>query len=288
MDLASLRAIKLFCQKCNLQPKSWQGQNFLIDQKVLDKIITVADLKKNDLILEVGSGFGVFPQELAKRVKKVIAVEIDKNIVRVLRDILKNYKNVEIIEGNILKIVPPKVDKIVANIPYSITGNFLRRFLEAKSKPKEMILLIQKEVAERIVAKPGEMSLLSVAVQFYSQPEIISYVSKKSFYPQPAVDSAIIKISQIGRRFNKDLSSEEIKDFFSLVRIGFSNRRKQLHNNLAVGLKIENKKIGQKISGQVKKILEDSNFNPKIRAQELCINDWLKLRKALSLSAVQY
>ncbi len=285
--------IKFFCQKYGLKPRSWKGQNFLVDKKVLDEIIKTADLKKGDVVLEVGPGFGVLTQELAKRVKKVIAIEIDKNINKALEDILKNYKNIEIVEGNILKfqirnskseilnkfkiqnlkqLNLPDNYKIVANIPYSITGHFLRKFLEENPKPEKMILMVQKEVAERIVARPGKMNLLSISVQFYGQPKIISYVFKKSFYPQPEVDSAIIKISKIGQGFGKDFSLEETKEFFRIVKIGFSSPRKQLHNNLIKGLKVEGKKL--------KKIFEELNFDYDIRAQELTMEDWIKLKKA--------
>ncbi|TSC96175.1 MAG: 16S rRNA (adenine1518-N6/adenine1519-N6)-dimethyltransferase [Parcubacteria group bacterium Athens1014_10] len=190
-----------------------------------------------------------------------------------MKDILKDYKDVEIIEGDILKLTYNQQlithnFKIVANIPYSITGNFLRKFLENKIKPEEMVLLVQKEVAERIAARPGKMSLLSVAVQFYSQPEIISLVSKKSFYPEPKVDSAIIRL-----KIKSQESRIDEKVFFKIVKIGFSNRRKQLHNNLATGLKMNNEEI--------KEIFKKLNFNPKIRAQDLSVEDWIRLSEKL-------
>lgn len=270
--------IKTLCSRYALVPKSWQGQNFLIDQKVLDKIISVSGLKKEDIILEVGPGFGVLTKELAKRVKKVISVEIEEKLIKALKNILKDYKNVEIKEGDILKI--PNTQflisnyKIVANIPYSITAHFLRKFLENEPKPQEMILLVQKEVAQRIIAKNKDASLLSVSVQFYGQPEIIDFVLSNSFYPEPEVDSAIIKIGKIGKGFSQNLSPEEIKGFFRIVKIGFSSRRKQLHNNLAAGLRIEGEKI--------KEILENLGFNQQVRAQELSIEDWVKLAKEIN------
>jgi len=270
--------IKSLCSKYALVPKSWQGQNFLIDQKVLDRIISVSGLKKEDIILEVGPGFGILTKELAKRVKKVITVEIEEKLVKALKNILKDYKNVEIMQGDILKIsnvqfLIPNY-KIVANIPYSITAHFLRKFLEGDAKPQEMILLVQKEVAERIIAKNKDASLLSVSVQFYGQPEIIDFVSSSSFYPEPEVDSAIIKIGKIGKGFSQNLSPEEIKSFFRIVKIGFSSRRKQLHNNLSAGLRLESEKI--------KEIFGNLGFNQQIRAQELSIEDWVRLAKEIN------
>lgn len=291
--------IKFICRKYNLQPKIWKGQNFLIDKKVIDEMIAVADLKKDDVVLEVGPGLGVLTEELAKKVKKVIAIEIDRNIVRALKDILRDYKNIEIMEGDILRLnyemnnlesgmsflrcglvaapakktspTPLSNYKIVANLPYSITAPFLRKFLEGGSGPKEMLLLIQKEVADRITAEPGEMSLLSVAVQFYCQPRIISYVSKKSFYPQPKVDGAIIKIERRRAALKRGAAEET---FFKLFKIGFSSRRKQLRKNLSAGLKMEDNKIRQ--------IFEELNFDFNMRAQELNVEDWIKLNEKLN------
>lgn len=266
MNLNSPEAIKSICKKYKVSPQSWKGQNFLIDQEVLEKIVTSAELKKDDTILEVGPGFGILTRELAQRVKKVIAVEIDKNLIEALKIILKDYKNVEIIEGDILKIynLQFSIFKVVANIPYSITGKFLRKILESEIKPSEMVLLVQKEVAERIVAKAGEMSLLALSVQFYSQPEIIAYVSRKSFFPEPEVDSAIIKL-----KIKNQISKINEKEFFRIAKIGFSSPRKQLHNNLSAGLKIAD--------DQIKSIFNELNLNFQIRSQELSVEDWKNL-----------
>jgi len=277
MDLNSSEAIKSICKKYKVKPQSWKGQNFLVDQEVLEKIVAAADLKKDDTALEVGPGFGILTKELAQRVKKVIAVEIDRNIVEALKTILKDYKNVEIIEGDILRlqIANCKLQigfKIVANIPYSITGKFLRKILESEMKPSEMVLLVQKEVAERIIAKAGKMSLLALSVQFYSQTEIIVYVSRESFFPEPGVDSAIIKfkiLSQTELNDKNQISNINEKEFFRIAKIGFSSPRKQLHNNLSAGLKISD--------DQIKNIFKELNFNFQIRAQELSVEDWKNL-----------
>jgi 16S rRNA (adenine1518-N6/adenine1519-N6)-dimethyltransferase len=183
----------------------------------------------------------------------------------------KEIKNVEVINEDILKFSPANYKlqnyKIVANLPYNITSIFLRKFLESEKKPEFMTLMLQKEVAERICAQPGKMSLLSVSVQFYAKPEIIQIVPKEDFWPSPEVDSAIIKIiSHPKLLLNKE---KEEKDFFRLVKFGFSAKRKMLKNNLAAGFKIDQTEVENKI---VK-----AGLNSKIRAQELLINDWLKL-----------
>ncbi len=252
--------IKKLLKQYNLKPSKRLGQNFLISQKVLNKIVKTADLSKNDTVLEVGPGLGILTQELAQRVRKVIAVEKDKRIVETLKDVLKGHNNIKIIHDDILKIKNYKIKnyKIVANIPYYLTSPLIRLFLESKTPPQEMILLIQKEVAQRICASPPKMSLLAVSVQFYSQPQIISYVSKKSFWPQPKVDSAIIKISNI-----KKPTGIDIEKFFKLVKAGFSHPRKQLINNLP----------GQ----QIKKALTQCHLDIKVRAENLRVEDWLKL-----------
>ena len=267
--------IKVFCAKYGVSPQRQAGQNFLIDKNVLNKIVKMAELKKDDIILEIGAGFGVLTQELAKRVKKVIAVELDKRLIEALKEKFEKFKNVEIIHEDILKIqfasgrikLQNKKYKIVANVPYNITSIILRKFLsEEIIKPSEMILLVQKEVAERIIAKPGQMSLLSLSAQFYSQPKIISTVSNNSFWPRPKVDSAIIKLSSI--KIGDGILNE--KDFFDLCRIGFSSRRKQLKNNL--------KKIANKIDEKkLEEIFQELNFDFKIRAQELSVQDWIEL-----------
>jgi len=265
--------MKNLFKKYHLKPNKRLGQNFLISRKVLRRIIQTAELSKKDAVLEIGPGFGILTQELAKKVKKVIAVEKDKKMVEILKKTLKDYKNVEIIHGDILKIQNSKFKiqnyKVIANIPYYLTSPLIRLFLEAENPPQEMVLLIQKEVAQRICSQPPKMSLLAVSVQFYSQPKIISYVSKKSFWPQPKVDSAIIRIGQIKKPKNIN-----IKKFFQIVKAGFSSPRKQLANNLSQKLNIGREKI--------KKALTECGLDIKVRAQNLSVEDWIKLSSNLS------
>ncbi|OGY50538.1 MAG: hypothetical protein A3J65_00310 [Candidatus Buchananbacteria bacterium RIFCSPHIGHO2_02_FULL_45_11b] len=167
--------------------------------------------------------------------------------------------------------------KIVANLPYNITSHFLKKFLTGPNKPEDMTLLLQKEVAQRICAKPGEMSRLSVSVQLYGRPRIIDYADKNNFWPKPAVDSAVLKISEIKSQAEVDnyLAGINEKNFWRIVKIGFSAKRKQLGNNLAAGLKIP--------ASEVKKSLNQANFDEKIRAQNLSVSDWLALAKKLVL-----
>lgn len=256
--------MKDILKRYNIRPSKKLGQNFLTDRGILRKIIDAAELHPNDITLEIGPGLGILTIELAKRAKKVIAIEKDEQICKALEKILKDYKNVEIINNDILNTkceIQNTRYKLVANLPYYITSPVIRKFLEAKNKPELMILMVQKEVGQRICAIPPKMSLLSVAVQFYAKPEIISYVSKKSFWPVPKVDSAIIKIKP------QPIPKINTKKFFNLVKKGFSSKRKMLKNNL----KIE------------ESILKDLGLNPKARAENLSIQDWLKLFHKLDL-----
>lgn len=256
--------IKPILQKYNIQPNKVMGQNFLVNKNTLDEIIKTAKIEKGDTILEVGPGLGILTIELAKKAKKVIAIEKDKNLCEALQKILntENIKNVEIVNKDILKISNLEIQnyKLVANIPYYLTSPLIRKFLETKIQPNLMVLMIQKEVAERIIAKDGKMSVLSVAVQFYAKPEIIDIVSKNCFYPIPKVDSAIIKLTP------KTFPDIDTKKFFGLVRAGFSSKRKMLKNNLP------------------KVNLEKAGLNPMARAENLSIDDWLKLFNVLKLS----
>jgi 16S rRNA (adenine1518-N6/adenine1519-N6)-dimethyltransferase len=267
---------KEILKKYKIFPSKRLGQSFLIDKKVLKKTVEVADLSKNDTVLEVGPGIGNLTIELAKKVKKVIAVEKDERMVEILKERLEEerIKNVEIVNEDILKFLPSfkprRSYKVVANIPYYLTSRLIRNLLEMERKPKLIVLMVQKEVAQRICAKPPKMNLLAVSVQFYAKPEIVSYVSKNSFWPRPKVDSAIIKIKPLidadRRPINADL-------FFKIVKAGFSHPRKQLTNNLTEKLKMEKEKV--------KNWLLKNGIEPTQRAETLNIEDWINLTKSL-------
>ncbi len=316
MDL--LEQTKNLCKLYHIIPARSKGQNFLIKEEVYDEIVAAADLKPGETVLEVGPGLGFLTAKLAARAGRVIAVELDDKLAAVLKTglLAKGIKNVEVINQDILdfkfsildlnsKSQTKKSDeklrvtscelrdfKVVANLPYNITSIFLRKYLEMENKPQLMALMLQKEVAERITAEPGQMSLLAVSVQFYAQAEIIKIVPKENFWPEPKVDSAIVKITP---HPNPLLSKERElnppnpcpqsfacdsrralyqggkseKEFFRLVKFGFIAKRKMLKNNLAAGFKIDQTEAASRI--------KQAGFNEKIRAQELSVNDWLKL-----------
>jgi len=282
MDLTSKRIIKNLLKKYQVQPSKKFGQNFLVDKTALKKIIETAELKPDDIVLEIGPGLGVLTLELAKKVKKVIGLEKDPRMCQILKELLENWniRNVKIINADILKIENWKLTenckleignyKIVANLPYYITAPVIRKFLEStRGRPRRMVLVVQKEVAQRICAKPPKMSILAVSVQFYAKPEIISYVSKKSFWPSPKVDSAIIKI--VSRQFHVSVSHLFRERFFRIVRAGFSQPRKQILNNLSKMLKLDKEKA--------KSWLLKNNIQPEKRAETLTVKDWILLTK---------
>lgn len=260
-----------------IKAKKSLGQNFLKDEAVLRRIVEGAKISDKDVVLEIGPGQGALTELLAKEAKKVLAIELDDHLIPALQEKFKADKNVEIIHGDILEINLPELVtslqltdnryRVVANIPYYITAPIIRLLLETKYPPKEMILMVQKEVAERICARAGEMSILAVSVQYYAKAEYLFTVSKNSFEPVPKVDSAIIRIT---RNVEPETTSKEgTNKFFRVVRVGFSAKRKTLANNLAVGLQLNKKEIEEK--------LESLGFSKNTRAQELGVDDWQNL-----------
>jgi len=261
------------CKMYNIKPERSKGQNFLIEEAVYNKIVESAEINLDDTVLEVGPGLGFLTFKLAKKAKKVLAVEVDKKIADFLQTLIigNKDKNIKIFNKDILKARGDNFSKIgkykiVSNLPYNITSIFLRKFLSLSNKPEIIVLMLQKEVVERIMAKPPKMSLLAISVQFYAEVEKIMDVKRDYFYPAPEVDSAVIKIIP-NKKILKDY--EEEKKFFKILRIAFSSKRKMLKNNLASGLKIDIKEI--------EKILIDLNLDTKIRSEQLEISDWLKI-----------
>ena len=276
MELTSPKDIKELLLKYETKPSKGLGQNFLIDKNVLDKIITAADIKPDESVLEVGPGLGVLTKELANKAKQVTAIEKDQTMIEILKETLKDFNNIDIIEGDILKIENPfsKNYKLVANIPYYLTSPLIRKFLEDSNPPEEIVLMLQKEVAQRICAKPGQMSLLAVSVQFYADAKIVSTVSKNCFWPAPKIDSAIIKIIPRGPTSTKLRGlpmSPEL--FFKIVKAGFVQPRKQIAGNLSKVLKLNKEKTAE--------WLLKNNINPKQRAETLSLDDWKNLTKSL-------
>ncbi|OGI25086.1 MAG: ribosomal RNA small subunit methyltransferase A [Candidatus Moranbacteria bacterium RBG_13_45_13] len=269
--------------------KTRLGQNFLTDESIAKRIVNSANLSPSNNVLEIGPGKGILTKYLAKKAKKVLAVELDKALASTLwkRCVRGKYIHhddrshicyrgkenlLEVIEGDVLKInLPTLLDKkyfqnykVVANLPYYITSKVIRLLLETKYPPSEMILMVQKEVGERICAPKGQGSLLSISVKFYAKPEILFYVSRENFEPVPEVDSMIIKIKR-----RKDIPDVDTKKFFSLIRAGFSAKRKMLTNNLSTSFHIPKDELSETI--------KKAGLEPTQRAQELSLEDWLSL-----------
>lgn len=245
-------------KKDNVRLKKSLGQNLLTDKNIIKKIINSVDINKDDIVLEIGPGLGAITLELIKKAKKVVCVEKDKEMTEALKKKTEG-KNIEIINNDallFLKNNPLKKYKVVANIPYYITSSLIRALLESENRPSDIYLMIQKEVGVRICASPGDMSILSVSVQYYATPKILFKVSKNSFYPSPKVDSAFIQITP------KNITKNS--DFFKLIKTGFAHPRKQLINNL------DHKEV-------VKNWLETNNLKPGERAENISIPQWEEL-----------
>jgi 16S rRNA (adenine1518-N6/adenine1519-N6)-dimethyltransferase len=257
-------------RQSELKVRKGLGQHFLVDGEVLSLIVATAELKSDDIVVEVGPGLGILTRELAQKAGGVVAIELDDNLAALLKKTLAAYQNVTIINGDVLKIEPKEIIKgqdykVVANLPYYITSPVLRHFLEASAKPRTMVVMVQKEVARAIAAKPGDMSLLSVSVQFYGEPKIITIVPPESFYPAPEVSSAIVRIDV----YPKPKVDVDEKGFFDTVRAGFAAPRKQLANSLAKGLGRE--------KALVLPFLQKASIDPSRRAETLSIEEWASL-----------
>lgn len=273
MDLSDRQTISDILSKNHLWSNKRLGQNFLVNRSVLNKIIETADLNSKDYVLEIGPGIGTLTYELCKNARWVLGIEVDANMIKILNETCSEFKNLKIIQKNILAINLSKTlsqipsYKVIANLPYYITQPVLRNFLEVQVfKPESMILMVQNEVAKKICAKSNDMSLLSVSVQFYSDPEYIEMIKKESFFPIPKVNSAIIKLNNIGIKY------PEIKNldlFFQIVKSGFSQKRKKLHNSMAAGLRIDEKTI--------KNILAKTKIDSNRRAETLSLKEWCNI-----------
>ena len=255
-----------------LRARKGLGQHFLIDEEILPLIISSAELTPNDVVVEIGPGLGILTKELARNAGRVVAVELDGKLAGILQQALSSRGNVTILNEDILGVEPETLlsessdYKVVANLPYYITSPVLRHFLEAAVKPKLMIVMVQKEVAEVIVAEPGQRSVLSISVQFYGKPSIVSYVPAQSFYPAPEVDSAILRIDVYPQPV---VAVSDVKSFFELVRVGFTASRKQIANSLAQGLVLP--------KSDVLAMLVQADITPQRRAETLTLEEWAQL-----------
>lgn len=276
--LTSKKTIRAICRKYDFLPSKRLGQNFLIDKRVVKKLISTGELQLTDLILEIGPGIGNLTQELAKKAKKVVAVEKDPQMIAMLKETLEGFQNVKVIQGDILKLDLNQYTlqpyKVIANLPFYLTAPLIRKFLENRNPPQLMALIIQKEVAQRICGKPPKMNLLAVSIQFYAKAKIISYVSKKSFWPQPRVSTAIIKLVPTKNLNNYPANKLFRQRFFKVVRSGFSQPRKQLANNLSQQLKLDKDKV--------RSWLLKNKIRPEQRAETLTLNDWINLAKTFN------
>lgn len=287
----SASEIKQLCKELDIWPTKTKGQNFLINKDIVKKIIETADLNKDDVVLEIGPGLGVLTNELAKRVKKVVAVELDKKLVSYLEKKFSGVNNLELVNDDIIKwlgnsrlsggtlSVPNTTLSVVANLPYQITSRVLRLLLESDNPPTQIVVMVQKEVGERICEAPGKMSVLSIMVQYYGQPKIIKLVGKGNFWPRPKVDSVILRITTLkdpshstGHGAERYAERRRNKKLFEVVKLGFSSRRKMLKNNLGKIYDIK----------KIEKILGEMGLNLKIRAQELSVKEWVGLAKQLN------
>jgi 16S rRNA (adenine1518-N6/adenine1519-N6)-dimethyltransferase len=275
----NIEELKFLLKKYHLTPNKVRGQNFLVSDEVLDDIIVGANIDNDDLILEVGPGLGALTQRLLNSSRQVVALEVDKNLEELLYTLIKMNKNLEVIWQDILSLTDiqwqeildkykAKDYKIVANIPYYLTGKFVQKFVLAERKPLSMTLMVQKEVAERVV-NSKKQSLLSLSVAFYAQSKLIRVVTKDNFYPQPKVDSAILYIHDIKAW---DYEADE-RQTWQIIKRGFAFKRKKLFNNLLSDKDIDKKKLGQ--------IFDDIGLDSNIRAEKLNTEDWLNIAKRL-------
>jgi len=273
--MSKLDELKLLLESKGLWAKKGLGQNFLVDEKALDKIIEAAELKDTDNVIEVGPGTGFLTEKLIRDAGHVTAVELDRDMIQLLNAQFKFAKNFDLIHGDILDI--PVSDilkgfknedggyKVVANIPYYITSPVIKYFLRAENRPSVLVFLVQKEVAEKVCGITGR-SVITVETELFGHAEFVDIVPRESFYPSPKVDSAILKI----RVHDEPLVPEsELRDFMRIVKFGFSMRRKKLANSLSAGL--------HKKPPEVRAMLEEAGIGPEVRAEELHIEDWKRL-----------
>ena len=271
-DLTDMGTLKRLLERHGIFPNKGLGQHLLISRRALNAVVAAADLTPDDSVLEVGAGPGVLTRELAQRARRVVAVELDRAVLPVLRETTAGLANVEIIPRNLLEVAPEEVFgdapyKLVANLPYYITSLILRYLLESANPPRVLVVMVQREVAERLVAAPGEMSLLALSVQFYGTPRIVAYVPATAFYPPPKVDSAVVRV---------DLHPAPLLDaardrFFELIHAGFAEKRKQLHNSLARHLADPRETVDRWLS--------EAWIDPMRRPQTLSLEEWLRLSR---------
>jgi len=270
MNLGEIRKIKELLSMYGAKPNTDLGQHFLVENKYLEKIIDTAEPLEGKKVLEIGPGIGIMTKMLSARAEDVIAIEVDPRMVAILKTVCSRCTNLTVKTMDVRNFDPTGLGKykIVANLPYYITSGIIRQFLEEKNKPTEMIIMVQKEVAQRICATPNKMNMLGISVQFYGQPKMIGIVPREAFYPTPQVHSAIVKIETYKTPLFSDVSPEK---FFDLTRAGFGEKRKQLANALLGFGPYEKEEVIEK--------LKKAGINSERRAETLSLDEWRKLYK---------
>ncbi|HET6614766.1 MAG TPA: 16S rRNA (adenine(1518)-N(6)/adenine(1519)-N(6))-dimethyltransferase RsmA [Dehalococcoidia bacterium] len=253
------------------------GQHFLSDTNILSRIVDAADLREHEHVLEIGPGLGALTAILAERAERVVAVEVDRDLVPLLRKRFAATPNITIVEADALERTPGELLEaggghapyvVVANLPYNIAAPVLRRFLEGDVRPRALVVMVQLEVGEAIVARPGKMSLLSVATQVYGETSMVMKVAPGAFSPPPKVQSAVVRID-VAERPRVDAP---IDTFFKVVRAGFGNPRKQLRNSLSFGLYAKQTIIDE--------VMHDAGVDATLRPQVLSLDDWAAITRA--------
>jgi 16S rRNA (adenine1518-N6/adenine1519-N6)-dimethyltransferase len=301
MDGSPVRLAELL-RRHGLHLKKGLGQNFLADPVHLDRIVAAAELTPDDVVVEVGPGVGTLTARLASQAGRVVAVELDASLLPALHETLAGCDNVMVVQGDILQLDPGQLSmvnsqwpivnnqpsansassltidhwpltidhyKVVANLPYYITSAAIRHLLTAERPPALLVLTVQREVAQRIVARPPNMSLLAVSVQFYARPEIVARIPAGAFYPPPKVDSAILRLRPWPQ---PPVDVPDVNAFFTVVRAGFGQRRKQLRNSLRANLGLAQE--------QIDAILNQAQIDPQRRAETLTLAEWAQLAHA--------
>lgn len=273
-EIPPLNAAALL-KRYDLRAHKSLGQNFLQDPLALEKIVSAAEIREADTVLEIGPGLGSLTRYLAVAAREVVAVELDENLLPPLKAVLSPYPNVRLIHGDILELAPRDLalDQdylVVANIPYYITSAVIRHLLENDPKPRRVVLTIQKEVAQRICAQPGNLSLLALSVQVYGSPRIAAQIPAEAFFPAPKVDSAVLVVDI----YPSPLIEERLlHTFFRLTKAGFSQKRKTLRNSLSAGLHISPAKATE--------WLTQGGIDPQRRAETLSIPEWQRLVESM-------
>lgn len=265
------QSISTILKSHNLRPDKSLGQNFLSDPNILGKIVRIAGVTKTDTVLEIGAGLGHLTAQLAQAAQRVTAVELDGRFIPILSERLAPYPNITLIAGDILQLKDEDLSQddgflVVANIPYYITSRIIRKLLEGQAKPREIILTIQYEVAQRVCAPSGKLSLLALSVRMYGTPKLEMRIPAGAFYPPPKVDSAVIKIDLHPEPL---LGPSQREIFFRLAKAGFLHKRKTLRNSISKGLGIP--------PDQAEELLRRGGIDPMRRAETVSIDEWLEL-----------